>query len=84
MSFELMKEFGVLTLDPQLIQSYLQFAVAARTYDPVDRFNGNAVLVQAMDAALHPYLIPNEDYNVSKVTLNEVLASINLTNYSCT
>ena len=71
-ALELMKEFGVLNLDPQVIQSYLQFALATHTYDPADRFDGNAVLVQALDAPPHAHFIPNEDYNVSKVTLKEV------------
>ena len=77
-ALELTKEFEVLALDPQLVQSYLQFALATRTYDPADRFNGNAVLVQAMDAPPHPYFIPNNDYNVSKVILQEIAALLSL------
>ena len=60
-----------------MIQSYLQFALATGTYDPADRFDGNTILVQALDAPPHTHLIPNEDYNVSKVTLKEVLGFVN-------
>ena len=64
---EVTKEFAGLQSDPEVVQSYLQFAIAMKSYSPADKFNGSVVLVQAIDPTSHFFGVPNEDYNISQV-----------------
>ena len=67
MALEVTKEFAGIQLDPEVVESYLKFALATKSYSPADKFDGNVVLVQALDRTLYFFFVPDEDYNISQV-----------------
>ena len=65
---ELVSTVSSVELDAKNVEQYISLAHAVEDYAPAEKFNGETVLIHATEHFNQELPIPNEDYNVSKVT----------------
>ena len=65
---DLLEQVGGIKADMSKLKKYMELGTAISKYAPEEKFTGNTVLVQATVLSGATLPIPNEDYNVSKVS----------------
>ena len=64
---DLANQVGGLEVNLKSLTMYLRMGNAIAEYYPETKYNGNTTLIQATMASQQALVIPNEDYNISKV-----------------
>ena len=54
--------------DPEIVKRYMELGMAMHSHEPERLYDGNVLLIRASDPSSYTAGLPNEDYNVFKVS----------------